>query len=75
LRTAIRTAEESLAGEDERKKKEPLSIGMSKQDVVGRKGAAAQVNSLTTQRGTIEIWQYNDVVLKFENDTLTAIQR
>jgi hypothetical protein len=48
---------------------------MSKQDVVGRKGAAAQVNSLTTQRGTIEIWQYNDVALKFENDTLTAIQR
>lgn len=57
------------------KKKEGVSIGMSKQDVYESAwGRPKRVNSTHNAYGTHEQWVYDGGYLYFENDKLTSIQ-
>ena len=57
------------------KRKEGVSIGMTKEDVLASSwGRPQKVNSTTTARGTSEQWVYGGGYLYFDGNILTSIQ-
>ena len=57
------------------KKREGVSIGMTKEDVVGSSwGRPRSINKTVTRYGTREQWVYDGGFLYFENEVLTTIQ-
>jgi hypothetical protein len=71
-----REAKAAARAEAARRRKEGVSIGMSKEDVLASSwGKPRKINSTTTARGTREQWVYDGGYLYFnELEVLTTIQ-
>ncbi|WP_143541550.1 hypothetical protein [Rhodoferax fermentans] len=74
-KVAALEAKKEERAEKARKRKEGVTIGMSKQDALDSSwGRPNKVNRTTNAYGTHEQWVYDGGYLYFEGDTLTSIQ-